>query len=249
MAHERLSRRELIGIAAAGAASIAASPGTAAQMDHAPGADQRGATSQLPAGKIPVAIMLDDASTMMDFAGPWEVFQDVAMGGGSGYFLYTVAPQMRQYNTSGTMLMDGSGHGMKGLVFTPDFTFETAPQPQIVVMGAQMNFSGKEKIAWLQKVAPLAEVVLSVCTGNFIAGHAGLLDGLQATTHHRFYDQFEKEFPKVRLVREERVVDNGKFVSGGGITAGIDAALHVVRRHFDDKVVSETIKYMEYRAA
>ena len=40
--------------------------------------------------------MLDDNATMMDFAGPWEVFQDVAMGGGSGYFLYTVAPEMRQ---------------------------------------------------------------------------------------------------------------------------------------------------------
>ena len=156
---------------------------------------------------------------------------------------------MRQYNTSGTMLMDGPSHGMKGLVFTPDYAFDTAPQPQIVVMGAQMNFNGKEKIAWLQKVAPKAEVVLSVCTGNFIAAYAGLLDGLQATTHHRFYDQFEKEFPRVRLIREQRVVDNGKFVSGGGITAGIDAALHVVRRHFDDKIVRETIKYMEYRTA
>ena len=116
-------------------------------------------------------------------------------------------------------------------------------------MGAQMHFDGKEKIAWLQKAAPGAEVVLSVCTGNFIAGHAGLLDGLKATTHHRFYDEFERKFPRVQLQRTERVVDNGKFVSGGGITAGIDAALHVVRRHHDEKVIQETIKYMEYRAA
>ena len=118
-----------------------------------------------------------------------------------------------------------------------------------LIMGAQANFSGKKKVAWLQKVAPKAEVILSVCTGNFIAGYAGLLDGLKATTHHRFYDRFEKEFPRVQLQRTERVVDNGKFVSGGGITAGIDAALHVVRRHFDDKIVAETIKYMEYRTA
>lgn len=239
-----LSRRALI----SGFALSAAAAATAAtQMTHGtPQAGTPGASGAklLPAGKIPVAVMLDEAATMMDFAGPWEVFQDVAMGDGGGYFLYTIAPEMKTYNTTGNIL---PGHAMNGLKFTPDFTFDNAPQPKVIVMGAQMNFAGKEKIAWLRKAAPAAEVVLSVCTGNFIAANAGLLDGLQATTHHRFYDQFEKEFPRVKLVREQRVVDNGKFVSGGGITAGIDAALHVVRRHFDDKVVQETIKYMEYR--
>lgn len=245
-----LSRRALIsGVAASAAAAATA----ATQMTHGTpkpeGAAGAPGAKSLPAGKIPVAVLLDDGATMMDFAGPWEVFQDVAMGGGSGYYLYTVAPQMRRYNTSGTMLMDPSQHGMKGLVFTPDYTVDDAPQPQIVVIGAQSAFAGPEKIAWLRKVAPAAEVVLSVCTGNFIVANAGLLDGLKATTHHRFYAQFEKEFPRVQLLREQRVVDNGKFVSGGGITAGIDAALHVIRRHFDDKIVRETIKYMEYRSA
>lgn len=233
----QLDRRRMLALVAASAPLAAAS----AQAMHGAGATPVPAT--LPPGKIPVAVMLDDNATMMDFAGPWEVFQDVAMGGGSGYFLYTVAPEMRPYNTTGAII----GMGMKGLTFTPDYTYANAPQPKVVVMGAQMNWAGKEKIAWLQKVAPAAEVVLSVCTGNFIAAHAGLLDGLKATNHHRFYDQMEKQFPRVQVLRTERVVDNGKFVSGGGITAGIDAALHVVRRHFDDKIVAETIKYMEYR--
>lgn len=243
-----LSRRQLIGIVTAGAAGLAAK--ATAQMDHSDHAGHAPspglAPGQLPEGKIPVAIMLDEAATMMDFAGPWEVFQDAGMGEGGGYFLYTVAPQMKTYHTTGNIL---PGHAMNGLKFTPDYTFDNAPQPKIIVMGAQMNFAGKEKVAWLQKAAPAAEVVLSVCTGNFIAGYAGLLDGLKATTHHRFYDQFEEQFPRVELIREQRVVDNGKFVSGGGITAGIDAALHVVRRHFDDRIVNETIKYMEYRTA
>jgi transcriptional regulator GlxA family with amidase domain len=224
-------------------ASLSASGRATAQMDHSGHAPVL--PGQLPSGKIPVAVMLDDNATMMDFAGPWEVFQDVAMGGGSGYFLFTVAPEMRTYNTTGAII----GSGMKGLAFTPDYTFESAPQPKVILMGAQMNFAGKEKIAWLQKAAPNADVVLSVCTGNFIAANAGLLDNLKATTHHRFYDTFERQFPRVRLVRDQRIVDNGKFVSGGGITAGIDAALHVARRHFDDKIVRETIRYMEYRGA
>lgn len=249
MMDQFLTRRAMIGATVAGAASFAAMSAANAQSDHsqhsghAPGpALQPG---QIPEGKIPVAVMLDEASTMMDFAGPWEVFQDVMVADVPGYYLYTVAPQMKTYNTTGNIL---PGHTMNGLKFTPDYTFDNAPQPKVIVMGAQMDFAGKEKVAWLQKAAPAAEVVLSVCTGNFIAGYAGLLDGLKATTHHRYYDRFEKEFPRVQLLRTERVVDNGKFVSGGGITAGIDAALHVVRRHFDDKVVAETIKYMEYRA-
>ena len=251
MTDSELSRRQLMGVAAAGAASLAVSSRAASQTDHSGSMfnARPDPQAQLTAGKIPVAVMLDDASTMMDFAGPWEVFQDVTAGGGNGYFLYTVAPEMRQYHTTGNMLMTGGSHVMNGLVFTPDYTFDTAPQPQVVIMGAQADFSGKKKVAWLQKVAPKAEVILSVCTGNFIAGYAGLLDGLKATTHHRYYDSFEKEFPRVQLLRTQRVVDNGKFVSGGGITAGIDAALHVVRRHFDDKIVAETIKYMEYRTA
>lgn len=245
-----LSRRQLMGVTAAGAASLAASSRGSSQAHQPSVFDARpDVRSQLAAGKIPVAVMLDHASTMMDFAGPWEVFQDVAAGGGNGYFLYTVAPEMRSYHTTGNMLMKGDSHIMSGLAFTPDYTFDTAPQPQVVVMGAQANFEGRAKLAWLQKVAPAAEVILSVCTGNFIAGYAGLLDGLKATTHHRYYDRFARIFPRVELIREQRVVDNGKFVSGGGITAGIDAALHIVRRHFDDSVVRETIKYMEYRTA
>ena len=246
MSNHELSRRQLVGIATAGAASLAAGSKALAQESHAGHAMEKLALPAAPPeGKIPVAFMLDQYATMMDFAGPWEVFQDVAMGGGTGYYLYTVAPEVRQFNTTGTII----GNGMRGLTFTPDYAYADAPQPKIVVMGAQMNFNGKEKIAWLQKVAPGAEIVLSVCTGNFIAAYAGLLDGLKATTHHRFYNQFEKTFPRVQLARGDRVVDNGKFVSGGGITAGIDAALHVVRRHFDDKIVRETIKYMEYRTA
>ena len=241
-----LTRRAMIGATVAGAASFAAV--SASQTDHSQhGGHVSGPAlqpGQIPEGKIPVAVMLDEAATMMDFAGPWEVFQDVIVADVPGYYLYTVAPQMKEYNTTGNVL---PGHVMNGLRFTPDYTFENAPQPKVIVMGAQANFSGKEKVAWLQKAAPAADVVLSVCTGNFIAGYAGLLDGLKATTHHRFYDMFEKEFPRVQLQRTERVVDNGKFVSGGGITAGIDAAIHVVRRQFDDKVVRETIRYMEYR--
>lgn len=246
-----LSRRAMIG-AAVGAAAATVAAQAAGQGESGHEAHNKTRSSGNPpdpkrtASQIPVAVMLDEASTMMDFAGPWEVFQDVIVGNVSAYHLYTVAPQMKTYNTTGNVY---PGMVMNGLKFTPDFTYDNAPQPRIVVMGAQADFNGKAKVAWLRKVAPKAEVILSVCTGNFIAGYAGLLDGLKATTHHAYFDMFEKTFPRVQLIRDQRVVDNGKFVSGGGITAGIDAALHVVRRHFDPQLIQQTVEYMEYRGA
>ena len=241
--NRQLSRRDMILGTAVTAAALGGAPLQTAAQDSS----RRSTAAPLPADKIPVAFLMDEASTMMDFAGPWEVFQDVAMTGATGYYLYTVAPGNGPYNTSGTMMMSGEHHGMKGLRFTPDYTVADAPQPRVIVMGAQMDFSGAAKIDWLRRVAPSAEIVLSVCTGNFIAAHAGLLDGHRATTHHLFYDRFENEFPAVQLVREQRVVDNGKYISGGGITAGIDAALHVVRRQFGEAIARKTIEYMEYR--
>lgn len=237
---ERLNRRQMLAAVAAGAIVAAERP-VAAQGSEGV------AQPPFPPGKIPVAFLMDEASTMMDFAGPWEVFQDVAMANAPGYFLYTVAPRMGVFNTTGTLVMDGANHGMRGLRFTPDYTVQNAPQPRVIVMGAQMNFAGPEKIEWLRRAAPGAEIVLSVCTGNFIAANAGLLDGKRATTHHRFFDRFAREFPQVQLVRDRRVVDNGKFISAGGITAGIDGALHIVRRHFGEEVTRRTMDYMEYR--
>lgn len=248
MIEATLSRRAMLG--AAGAAAAALATKAVAQehkMTHNMAVVPGGRNDpKLAKGKIPVAFLLDNACDLMDFGGPWEVFQDIVMGGGSGYYLYTVTPEMGTYETSGVMAMDEDGHRIKGIAFTPDFTVDNAPQPAVVVIPAQLEFGGKKKIEWLQKVAPKAEVILPTCTGNFLAGYAGILDGHKATTHHRYYDSFEKAFPKTQVIRNQRFVDSGKIVSGGGITAGIDAAIHVARRHFDDKVIQETIKYMEY---
>jgi transcriptional regulator GlxA family with amidase domain len=80
------------------------------------------------------------------------------------------------------------------------------------------------KVEWLKKIAPDADIVMSVCTGAFLLARTGLLDGLSATTHHDFFDDFEREFPKLKLIRGRRFVDNGKFVTAGGLTSGVDGA-------------------------
>jgi transcriptional regulator GlxA family with amidase domain len=192
-------------------------------------------------GKIPVAFAISEGVTVIDFAGPWEVFQDVHvrdrgtdMEEQMPFQLYTVSER--------TDDITGSG----GLKLVPDYTFDTAPQPKVIVVPAQRGSQALH--AWLRKVSPATDVTMSVCTGAFQLGKAGLLSGKSATTHHDFFNQFEKAFPDVSLKRGLRFVENEKISTAGGLTSGIDLALRVVDRYFGRDVAQATATYMEYQS-
>ena len=192
-------------------------------------------------GKIPVAFAISDGVTVIDFAGPWEVFQDVMIPSRGKdhdeqmpFQLFTVSDK--------TEPLTGSG----GLKLVPDYTYDSAPQPKVVVVPAQR---GSEALhAWLRKMAGSTDVVMSVCTGAFQLGKAGLLSGKSATTHHDYFDQFAKAFPDVKLKRGLRFVEEEKISTAGGLSSGIDLALRVVERYFGRGVAETTATYMEYQS-
>lgn len=131
-----------------------------------------------------------------------------------------------------------------GLQIKSDYTYDNAPMPNVVCVPAQSG--GEAVTTFLQRSSTEADMVISICTGAFQLGAAGLLDGLNATTHHAFYDAFEKRYPKVNLIRARRFVDNGRIATAGGLTSGFDMALHVVERYFDRETALQTAEYMEY---
>ena len=89
---------------------------------------------------------------------------------------------------------------------------------------------------------------MSVCTGADVLGDAGVLKGKKATTHHDFYDDFQKKFPDVALQRGARFVESDPVIfTAGGLSSGIDLALHVVELYFGRDVADKTAKYMEYK--
>jgi transcriptional regulator GlxA family with amidase domain len=191
-------------------------------------------------GKIPVAFAISQGVTVIDFAGPWEVFQDVMiadrgkeMDEQMPFELFTVSEK--------TEPLAGSG----GLKLVPDYTFDSAPQPKVVVVPAQR---GSEALhAWLRKMSTSTDLIMSVCTGAFQLGKAGLLSGKSATTHHDFLDRFAKAFPDVSVKRGLRFVEEGKISTAGGLSSGIDLALRVVDRYFGRDVAQSTANYMEYQ--
>jgi len=181
-----------------------------------------------------VAFVITEGATMIDFAGPWEVFQDVMVGEGMPFRLYTVSDSKAPLRISG------------GMQVVPDYTFEDAPRPRIVVVGAQSGKSPK-MLGWIRSMTAQADVVMSVCTGAYRLAQAGVLKEKKATTHHDFYDDFQKKFPDVSLQRGARFVESDPVVfTAGGLSSGIDLALHVVELYFGRDVADKTAKYMEY---
>ncbi|HET7922137.1 MAG TPA: DJ-1/PfpI family protein, partial [Gammaproteobacteria bacterium] len=192
---------------------------------------------------IKVAVVISDGATVIDFAGPWEVFQDTMLKDDKGnsvmpFDLYTVAPTKAPIHTT------GSGH--PGMLITPDYSFADAPIPDIVVIGAQSGGPGLTE--WLKKVHADHKVIMSVCTGAFKLAQTGLLDGKQATTHHWYFGNFARQFPDVKLVKQVRYVQADPITfSAGGLSSGIDLSLHIVADYFGETVAQNTADYMEYQ--
>jgi transcriptional regulator GlxA family with amidase domain len=192
-------------------------------------------------GKIPVAFAISEGVTVIDFAGPWEVFQDVhvekrgqEMDEQMPFELFTVSEKIEP--------LTGSG----GLKLVPDYTFANAPAPKVVVVPAQRGSEALHE--WLRKVTATSDVTMSVCTGAFQLAKAGLLAGKTATTHHDFIDRFAKTFRDVTVKRGLRFVEGEKISTAGGLSSGIDLALRVVDRYFGRDVAQATATYMEYQS-
>src|SRR5882757_2442585 len=191
--------------------------------------------------KIPVAFVISDDAVTIDFAGPWEVFKDVFIqergktpAEQSVFRLYTVSDSRQPVKTSG------------GMQIVPDYTFDDAPPPTIVVIPAQNGRSTK-MLDWIRKMALQSDVVMSVCTGASVLGDAGLLKGKPATTHHLYYDEFHNAFPDVLLEKNKRFVQSDPIIfTSGGLSSGIDLALHIVKLYVGPMRAEQTAKLMEY---
>jgi cyclohexyl-isocyanide hydratase len=171
--------------------------------------------------------------TQLDLTGPYEVF---------GRLL-----------TTKVLLIAESLQPIKsdnGLLLTPDITFDSAPQVDILfVPGGRGIFEAmqnKKLINFLQLQSMNAKYITSVCTGSLVLAAAGLLNGYKATTHWlslHLLKLFDVE------VVEERVVIDRNRITGGGVTAGIDFGLFVVAKLFGENAAKETQLMMEYNPA
>ncbi len=183
-------------------------------------------------------IMLFDDVEVLDFAGPYEVLVAARPSENNAYFdVVTVAERL-----------DVTCWG--GLKVTVDHTFETCPKLDVLIVpggpGAREKLPDLQKapISFLHARRPELDALASVCTGAFLLGRAGLLDGQRATTHTRRIDLFRSEFPQVEVV-QEKVVDLGSLLTAGGVSSGIDLALYLLERYFGPEARSNEAKRLD----
>jgi transcriptional regulator GlxA family with amidase domain len=185
-------------------------------------------------GTVRVAFVVSDRATLIDIAGPMQVFDQVQSPGTTGFETFTVS-ETRKPIKAGTMTI------------VPDYAFADAPEADIVVVGAQSGDT-PPYLDYLRVMTARGRLMLSVCTGASKFAQAGILDGLQATTHHDYIERMQKRFPKVHFLRDQTWVHSAPTIyTAGGETSGIELALHIVELYFDHDVAVKTARYMEYR--
>lgn len=186
----------------------------------------------LPAnGPVTVEFAISEMANVMDLSGAWEVFQDAHDG--TGFRLLIVSDRK------------GPVHLTGGMTVMADYSYADAPPADLVSVGAQQGSSAL--IAWLKARHIEGSTIMSVCTGAFKLGAAGLLDGKKATTHHDFLASFHEKFPKVTLMPGIRYVQSdGTIFTAAGLTSGIDLALHMVALYYGEKEAAAVANYMEY---
>lgn len=186
-------------------------------------------------GPIQVAVLVFPGVELLDFAGPAEVF--IVSDYGKAFRVFTVAASTDICRTMGNI-------GIK-----PDYRYEDAPPADVVVVpgGATQNVTASG-MKWLQASSQRARITMSVCMGAFLMARAGLLDGIEATTHRWGLASLKSAAPTCKVVENRRFVDAGRVITTAGVTAGIDGALHVVARLLGKPAAKWTAQeWMEYR--
>lgn len=207
---------------------------------NAPARALEGASRQ----KLNVAILIFEGVQIVDYTGPYE-----ALGSGGRRNVYTVAEKSDVITTA------------MGMRVVPNYTFANQPKPDIIVVpgggnsgepaarvprgvGAQLN--NEAVIRWIRESAAQSKYVMSVCNGAFLLAKAGLLDGLSATTTAGYIDYLATVAPKTKVVYDQRYVDNGKVITTGGLSAGIDGAMHLIEKLDGRGAAIQTALGMEY---
>ena len=186
-----------------------------------------------------IAIMIFDNVEVLDFAGPYEVFNVTAeLNQPAPFNVYTVAETAAPVRTRGKMSVN------------PNYSIYGMPPADILLIpggyGTRALLRKPHMIEWLKAQSEKVELLLSVCTGSLVLAKAGLLDGREATTHHGNFLELEQLAPTCKVVKDKRYLGSGKIIMSGGVSAGIDMSLHVVQKLLGNEALVKTLTEMEY---
>ena len=132
-----------------------------------------------------------------------------------------------------------------GATLTPDHGLDDLIGADLVAIPAIAGSDYlPEALTAVRRAVESGSTVLTVCSGAFLAGAAGLLDGRPCTTHWMHADDLAAANPTARVDRNVLFVDDGNLITSAGTAAGIDACLHLVRRELGAEVTNKIARRM-----
>lgn len=181
-----------------------------------------------------IGILVFQDAEELDFIGPFEVFGMAAEFG----------QPCRTVVIGESLAVVRCAHGLRVL---PDCTIDDAPALDLLIVpggrGARLHARHHPKI--LQFVRQQQGIVASVCTGAMVLASAGVLDGLEATTHYSRFDML-REYEAVKVREGVRFVMHDRIATSAGVTAGIDLALALVARLFGEPIAQQIAENLEW---
>ena len=186
-----------------------------------------------------ILVLVEDVE-ILDVAGALQVFHEARLRGADYEMLHCASrPSIR--TDQGLWL----GH----LAPLPEPLPAGSPaRPDLVVVPglrmAALPAVEPAVHAWLRRAYAWGAQIASICSGAFVLGQAGLLDGRQCTTHWRVTDELQRRFPAARVLTNRLFVTDGRITTSAGIASGIDMALALVERQYGPALTATVAREM-----
>jgi transcriptional regulator GlxA family with amidase domain len=181
-----------------------------------------------------LGVVLYPGFELLDVFGPVEMFGNL-----TGRVEVSMVAQQR-----------GPVISAQGPAVVADYGFADSPRLDWLLVpggiGSGTEVDNPVMIEWLKQRVAAAEVAMTVCTGTALFARAGVLDGHRATTNKMMFNWVAMHGPNVKWVKEARWVEDGKFVTSSGVSAGIDMALAVIARHAGSQISDTLAVATEY---
>lgn len=184
---------------------------------------------------INIGILVFEKVEELDFIGPFEVLSYInkIMPKATNVWLVSEKEKMIQ--------------GYNGLRFLTDYTIDNCPKLDVLIVpggqGRKMITENIKFLSFIKKRYDELKYLSSVCTGSLILGATGLLKNISATTYHTAFEELSEMGV---IVKNSKVVQDGKIITGAGVSSGIDVGLYLLSKLFDEATAQQVSDKIEY---
>lgn len=183
-----------------------------------------------------IACLIFDGFNAMDVVGPLEGFSIAKDQGGMNYQLCIVGLEQKEYTSE------------SGVRIVADSSIKDINHIDTLIIpggeGARNNELQYLLRDWLLTMLTNSRRVISICTGAYLLASTKVLDNKKATTHWHFLDDFQEQFPDIKVVKDALFIDHGNIATSAGITSGIDLALKLIEDDCGSSIAVNVARFL-----